>query len=155
MDLYSNKIARIFQKRGYKKGDVVALISYNKPEYIGIWLGLGKIGVVTALINTNLRSQSLAHCINVAKCKGIIFTSEFAKEIKEIHETLPSITDYIVYGKQTAFENTVLHMDELLTSVSSDPVKSEQPIKPKDKLLYIYTSGTTGLPKAAIMVHDK
>lgn len=51
----------------------------NRPEYVGLWLGLGKIGVVTALINTNLKAQSLAHCVNVAKCKGIIFTSEFAK----------------------------------------------------------------------------
>lgn len=130
-------------------------MSYNKPEYIGIWLGLGKIGVVTALINTNLRSQSLTHCVNVAKCKGFIFTSEFAKDIKEINESLPSDMEHIVYGEQTILENNVLNMDDLLSSASSDPVKSEQPITPKDKLLYIYTSGTTGLPKAAIMVHEK
>ncbi|XP_065226308.1 long-chain fatty acid transport protein 4-like isoform X1 [Planococcus citri] len=161
LDLYSNKVARIFQKKGYKKGDVVALMSLNRPQYIGIWLGLGKIGVVTALINTNLRSHSLAHCVNVAKCKAFVFGYEFAKDVKEIVEALDPKTEYMAYGEGTftgagdSFLRNCGDMEQLLSSVSDDAVEPETPIGPKDKLLYIYTSGTTGLPKAAIMVHDK
>lgn len=77
LDAFSNKIGRSFQKLGYKKGDVVSLISYNSIEYVGIWLGLAKVGVITALINTNLRLQPLAHCIKAAKSKGVIFTGDF------------------------------------------------------------------------------
>jgi solute carrier family 27 fatty acid transporter 1/4 len=63
---YSNKIARLFsEKFNLKKGDCVALFMENKPEYIGIWLGLSKLGVITALINTNLRTHSLKHVKNV------------------------------------------------------------------------------------------
>ena len=50
-----------FEKFHLKKGDCVALFMENKPEYIGIWLGLSKLGVITALINTNLRTHSLKH----------------------------------------------------------------------------------------------
>jgi acyl-CoA synthetase (AMP-forming)/AMP-acid ligase II len=50
----------------------------NKPEYIATWLGLGKIGVITALINTNLRMQSLVHCLTIAKVKAIIYADELA-----------------------------------------------------------------------------
>ena len=52
--------------QGLGKGDVVALMMPNRPDYLAIWLGLSRLGVTTALINTNLRGDSLAHCLKVA-----------------------------------------------------------------------------------------
>lgn len=75
---YSNRIASIFQKAGFKKGDVVALFMTNKPEFVATWLGLGKLGVITALINTNLRLQQLIHCISVADSKAIIYSKDLS-----------------------------------------------------------------------------
>ncbi len=49
---------------------------YSRPEYIGVWLGLAKIGVIPALINFNLRQQALIHTIKVADCKGAIYGLE-------------------------------------------------------------------------------
>ena len=55
---YSNKIANLFSnKYNLKKGDVVAILMENKPEYIALWYGLSKLGVISALINSNLRSK--------------------------------------------------------------------------------------------------
>jgi hypothetical protein len=73
---YSNRIAHLFLKK-YKlsKGDSVALFLENKPEYMGILLGLSKIGVITALINVSLRAESLLHSIHVTKAKILIFDS--------------------------------------------------------------------------------
>ena len=56
-----------------KKGDCVALFMGNKPEFIGIWLGLSKIGVITAWINTNLKKQALFHSIKIAESKAVIY----------------------------------------------------------------------------------
>jgi acyl-coenzyme A synthetase/AMP-(fatty) acid ligase len=51
----------------------VALFMENKPEFVGIWLGLSKLGVITALVNTNLKNEPLLHSIDVAKaCLAII-----------------------------------------------------------------------------------
>lgn len=50
----------------------------NRPEHVAIWLGLGKLGVITALINTNLRLQSLIHCLRIAKVKSIIYMEEYS-----------------------------------------------------------------------------
>ena len=44
MDIFSNKIANYFKNLGYKKGDEISLLMENRIEYIGIWLGLAKIG---------------------------------------------------------------------------------------------------------------
>ena len=44
----------------------------NRPEYVAIWLGLSKIGAISALINYNLRKDSLLHCIQVSNSKAVI-----------------------------------------------------------------------------------
>ena len=48
----------------------------NKPEFVATWLGLSKLGVISALINTNLKSQALVHSITVSKAKVIVFGFE-------------------------------------------------------------------------------
>jgi len=45
-------------------------------EFVGTWLGLAKLGIVTALINFNLRLETLAHCINSSNSKALIYSSE-------------------------------------------------------------------------------
>jgi len=62
--------------QGLRKGDVVALYMESRPEYVAAWLGLAKIGVVTALINFNLRLETFAHCVTVSGAKSVIFGAE-------------------------------------------------------------------------------
>ena len=69
-------MANFFLDSGYRKGDVVGFLMENRPEYFATWLGLAKIGVIPALINTNLRNQSLLNCLKTAKCTGIIYGLE-------------------------------------------------------------------------------
>ena len=75
---YSNRNANYFKSQGYKKGDVVALFLESCPEFVCIWLGLSKLGVITALINTNLRLDSLRHCITAADARAIIFGTDLS-----------------------------------------------------------------------------
>ena len=77
IDDYSNKVANSFLAAGYKRGDAVALYMDNRPEYVAIWLGLAKIGVVPALVNHNQKKQAFEHAVKVADSKAIIFGAEF------------------------------------------------------------------------------
>ena len=72
--LRSRQITRFFQSRGYKKGDVVAIMMQNQVDYPCYWLGLSRIGVIPALINTNIRHGSLIHTFKVVNCKAVIFS---------------------------------------------------------------------------------
>ena len=72
----SNRVANYFMQRGFKKGDTVAFFMPNRPEYIILWFGLAKIGVIPALVNFNLRKKPLLHTIKVVKCKAIIYGLE-------------------------------------------------------------------------------
>lgn len=75
----SNRVGIYFKSKDFKRGDTVALLMESKPEYACVWLGLSKLGVVTALINTNLRKETLVHSIKVAGSKAIIVGSELAQ----------------------------------------------------------------------------
>lgn len=57
----------------YQKGDCVAIFMENRPEFIGLWLGLSKIGVISALINTNLKGEPLKHSISSSKALAVIY----------------------------------------------------------------------------------
>lgn len=70
-------MAHIFEEAGFKAGDTVALVLDNRPEYVAIWLGLAKAGIITALINHNLKDKPLIHSIQIADCKAVIFGADF------------------------------------------------------------------------------
>ena len=72
-------MAHVFEDAGFKPGDTVALMMDNRPEYVAIWLGLAKAGLVTALINYNLQGDVLAHSIRIANGKAVIFSSNFTQ----------------------------------------------------------------------------
>ena len=74
----ANRFARWALDRGIAKGDVVCLMMLNRPEYLAIWLGLTSVGVVVALVNTQLRGASLAHCIDIVAPKHVIAAAEIS-----------------------------------------------------------------------------
>jgi fatty-acyl-CoA synthase len=67
-----NRYARWALAEGLAAGDVVALNLANAPDYAAIWLGLGQVGCVVALLNTNLAAEAVARAIAVAGAKRTI-----------------------------------------------------------------------------------
>jgi len=146
---YSNKIANIFYAKRYQKGDVVGIMMSNSPAYVCVWLGLSKLGVIAALLNTSIKGASLLHCINIAKCRAIIFSHEFSKEVVE---TCKGYELFQLNGDLLS-DNAYPLMDWLPNAPVEFP--SVVPTTYGDKALYIYTSGTTGLPKPAVLPHSR
>uniref|UniRef100_A0A7N8WQ08 long-chain-fatty-acid--CoA ligase n=1 Tax=Mastacembelus armatus TaxID=205130 RepID=A0A7N8WQ08_9TELE len=86
LDELSNAVAHWARSQGLVSGDVVALFMESWPLHVALWLGLAKIGVEAALINFNLRHDSLLHCIGVSGSRAIVFGAELAdgKIVQEI-----------------------------------------------------------------------
>lgn len=142
----SNKVANFFYEKGFRKGDVIALIMENRVEYGPFWMGLSKIGVITALINTNLRGDSLKHCITNGEAKAVVFTELYEEAVAGIHD---NEKEYFCFDKDSSLD-WVTSLQPLLGVASQmEPPRCKNTIL--DKMMYIYTSGTTGLPKAAVI----
>ncbi|XP_076268207.1 long-chain fatty acid transport protein 4-like isoform X2 [Rhynchophorus ferrugineus] len=145
LDIHTNRIAHYFKHKGLKKNDIVSLLHDNSPEYVAIWLGLAKLGVLTAFINTNLVFGSLCHCIQVAKSKALIFSSNYKTAVNSIQDSIKDVTLF-------EYNEELKHV--LLSECTTAP-EEIQNIDFRDYLCYIYTSGTTGLPKAAPLSHKR
>ena len=168
IEIYSNKVSHFFLSQGFKRGDVLAVFIENKPQYVGVLLGLSKIGVTAALINTNLTMASLTHCITVGNSKGIIFdftlspaVADVMDELKNKDTQFPSfMIDSPNPGSSTPISLPfpgIVDVDRGLSGMTSAavPRKVRDSVKWSDSLCYIYTSGTTGLPKAAFNDHSR
>jgi fatty-acyl-CoA synthase len=149
----SRRYARWALDQGLAAGDVVSLLMPNRPEYMAIWLGLSRLGVTTALINTQLRGASLAHCLNVAKAHHVIVDASLMGGLAEIAQTLegaPRIWLHGVAMTDWRIDLVVDHYDAAALAALPTPE-----VTLADRALLIYTSGTTGLPKAANVSHHR
>ncbi|KAI4498643.1 hypothetical protein M0802_006349 [Mischocyttarus mexicanus] len=153
LEEFSNRIGRYFCTRLLSRGDSVALVMESRPEYIGTWLGLSKVGFVGALINTNLRQEVLIHSIKTANCKALIYGSELKDAIRDIKDKLPEMMffQWSEHEDISILEGAIDLNKEILATDPSPPLKELVLGTPRDKLIYIYTSGTTGMPKAAVI----
>uniref|UniRef100_A0AAX7UN97 Very long-chain fatty acid transport protein n=1 Tax=Astatotilapia calliptera TaxID=8154 RepID=A0AAX7UN97_ASTCA len=138
--------------QGWTEGDVVALYMESQPLMAALWLGFAIIGVEAALINYNLRQQSLLHCLSVSGARAMVFGSEMTGAVTEVSSMLqPSMVLFSTGKQEDKDELQVQSLDSLLARSPTHP----PPCKIRKELFYIYTSGTTGMPKAAVVVHSR
>ena len=146
----ANRYARWTLAQNLAKGDAVALMMPNRPEYLAIWLGITSVGVVVSLINTNLRGASLAHCLDIAAPKHVIVAAELNDEFRSTAELLASRPKIWSHGS-----DDFARIDRDIEAFPAEPlaVAERRGVTIADPALHIYTSGTTGLPKAANVSH--
>ncbi|ESQ87178.1 acyl-CoA synthetase [Asticcacaulis sp. AC460] len=152
LDTMANRYAHWGRARGLKPGDTVALFMPNRLEYIAIWVGLNKIGVITALINNSLTGSGLAHCINISMASLTLVDRTTMPCFKEVEKSIERHQALWVLDLDRDEESdNCRSLDSALKGVSSvrpDPAL-RMGMTANAVALYIYTSGTTGLPKAA------
>jgi len=145
--------------------DHVAMDFTNKPEFLFVMLGLLAIGAIPALINFNLKSKTLMHCITAADSKLFIFDCEIASNVEGIKESLAQAGIRSICllddATHTPPENTswteCVSTQHISTQCSTErpPDSMRSGAKPIDMELLMFTSGTTGLPKPAIVSFNK
>lgn len=66
IDQIANQVGHWALQRGLRPNDTVALMMSNRAEYCAFWMGMAKVAVRTALINTNAVGKALTHSVEVA-----------------------------------------------------------------------------------------
>jgi fatty-acyl-CoA synthase len=146
----ANRYARWALAQNLDKGETVCLLMPNRPDYLAIWLGITSVGGVVALINTQLRGPSLAHCIDLVAPRHVIVASELSEALQAAG--LSSAPKIWPHGG-----GSLPRIDCTIENFSSAPLTAAErrDVTIADRALAIYTSGTTGLPKAANVSHHR
>jgi fatty-acyl-CoA synthase len=154
----ANRVAHWAQGIGLGRGDRVALLMENRPEFLETWAGLAKLGITAALINTNMNGRALRHAIEAAQTRHVIVGAECLPSWNTCDPD-PDWSVWVRAAEDTAAElppGARDHGPALEAALDIDPDRSlREGVTAGDDLFYIYTSGTTGLPKAARFSHLK
>lgn len=147
-----NNLSRALLKRDIKKGDKVALMSSNRPEWNFCDFGAMQLGVAIVPLYPTLSEQDLNHILTDADVK-LIFVSN--KELYgKLKRALDSLSTQIEVISFDTVEGTIAWEDFLKTGdqgVDLEIIKNK--IDEDDLLTLIYTSGTTGKPKGVCLSH--
>ncbi|KAM3624291.1 uncharacterized protein V6R79_021627 [Siganus canaliculatus] len=145
--------------QGWVEGEVVALYMESQPSVVTLWMGLALIGVEAALINCNLRGQSLQHCVRVSGARALVYGTELRDAVSEVSSSLEP--DMVLFStgqcspEEKLGDHRVQSLDHILDQLPKHPPEYTTRKGFNDRLFYIYTSGTTGMPKAAVVVHSR
>ncbi|MGQ1890267.1 AMP-dependent synthetase/ligase [Thermophagus sp. OGC60D27] len=143
---------------GFKKGDKIATISNNRPEWNFVDMGMAMAGVVHVPVYPTLGEEDFKHILSHSDAKMLIVADlptyrrlePIVRKITKLkwiytfnyYEGIPHWSEITRDGS----ENKVKYRDKL-TAISDS-------IQPEDLLTIIYTSGTTGLPKGVMLSHQ-
>ncbi|XP_050768663.1 long-chain fatty acid transport protein 6-like isoform X3 [Gymnogyps californianus] len=146
VDRRSNRVAQVFlHHAALKKGDTVALLMGNEPDFIHMWFGLAKLGCVVAFLNFNVRSRSLLHCVSSCEPKILVVGADLLGTLEEILPNLQKDISVWIMTKDSTFPSVRTLLDKI-EAASEDPVpvNRRSANNLKSSVLYIFTSGTTG-----------
>ena len=88
LDAIANRYAHWAKGQNIRRGQVVALVMPNRLEYAAIWLGLSKVGVITALINNQLAGAALCHCLKISGAGHILTDADTLGQVEAVKDDL-------------------------------------------------------------------
>ncbi len=149
-----NRVANILTSLKVSKGDKVALIMANSPEFIYTWFALAKIGAVMVPINTTTKGEMLSYILNHCEAKVLFIHDEFYQLYVEIKDELDYIRHVVCVDGADLKTNEKIKPYNQFFENASDVFLADKSVKRCDLMCILYTSGTTGLPKGVMLSHN-
>ena len=147
--------------RGLQKGDRVALILENSPEFYCIDQALQKLGIINVSIYPTLTADETAFILNDSGARILFVGNPFLlKKFKKVEdkcaavEVVVSFPEDVETDEKLVTYRQILEQGRTLFPAWSEQIESRfQEVGHDDIATLIYTSGTTGVPKGAMLTH--
>ncbi|MCK5833086.1 AMP-binding protein [bacterium] len=134
------KLASFLKHAGFKKGQHIAVLGKNSPEWAITYFAIQTVGCVTIPLDPALRPQELRYIIRHSDAAAIFNNERFTAPLRE-ENGFESIKQYNLEDIWKIMESEI----EILPSFSNQDADLPASI--------IYTSGTTGSPKGVVLSH--
>ncbi len=133
-----------------KKGDRIAILAKNCPEYLEALFAAAKIGAILVPLNIRLIGQELAYIFINCEPKGLILGEDFLGVISDVKDQINLSNCLLLDGAEAT---GMTPYESFLDSADDRTPHLEEPNTLDDPQVILYTSGTTGYPKGAIQTH--
>jgi long-chain acyl-CoA synthetase len=148
-------VARALQEWGIRKGDRVAILSENRPEWTMADFACLLLGAVVVPVYTTLTSEQTAYILQDSGSRIVFVSSE--KQLLKVR----SIQNQTVLERMVVMDAAeTAHAVQMQRLMHDGPKEQDaqlnsaaRTIAPDDLATIIYTSGTTGTPKGAMLTH--
>ena len=148
-DRRADGLAAALLAQGLNPGDRVAVLAHNCIEWLEIYVGLARAGLVALPLNFRLTGHEIAYILQDARAAALLCTAVLQERV---HEVMPGLAlrAQVQIGGET--QDGWLDYEKLIHQAV---VPARWPeVKPSDTCALMYTSGTTGKPKGAIRSHE-
>jgi len=145
------RIAGGLASLGVGKGDTVALLLSNRPEFVACDLAAVALGAVPFSIYQTSSPEQIAYVVGDAGARVAIVEAAFLDSFERAREDLPELEHLIVLDADPGESETLAQLEA--RDPGFDPSAAGAAVGPDDLLTLIYTSGTTGPPKGVQLTH--
>ena len=152
-----NYISYGLMQLGIKKGDRLASISNNRPEWNFLDMAILQLGAVHVPIYPTISENDYKYILNHAEVKMVFVSGwELLRKFENIISETPALAENVY-----TFRNLrgYKHLNEIISLGMANPSQQylseiKERISPDDLATLIYTSGTTGNPKGVMLTHS-
>jgi len=149
LDEASNKVANALIKMGVEKGDRVALLLPNSPDFVAIYFGIVKSGGIAVPLDTRYKVDELASLCDNCRPKVLATESAFLEPLVSALPRFSYIEQVIDLG--TKYKGQFLSYGEIIATGSAHRVEVE--LESEDIAHIAYTSGPVLQPRGSVMSH--
>jgi long-chain acyl-CoA synthetase len=174
VDDASRALAAYLQAQGLEKGDRVALMMPNVPQYPVAIAAVLRAGYVVVNVNPLYTPRELEHQLKDSGAKAIILLENFAATLQQVQASVPAkkviltaLGDMLGFPKSLIVNYVVRKVKKMVPAfelpgavafndaLSQGRGKSFKPatLGPDDIAVLQYTGGTTGVSKGAVLLH--
>jgi long-chain acyl-CoA synthetase len=153
-------LASGLQLSGVKRGDRVAILSENRPEWAMADYACLTAALTDVPIYPTLPAEQIAYVLGDSGAVAIfVSNAEQAAKIASIRGEVPALKTVIAFESTPTADTTLSALEELGTRDENAESIAEYrreayAVQPGDIATLIYTSGTTGPPKGVMLTHD-
>jgi long-chain acyl-CoA synthetase len=155
------RVALGLESLGVARGDRVAILSENRPEWAIADYGCLTAGFTDVPIYPTLPADQIAYIVNNSEAVAIfVSTRTQAGKIASVREEIPSLRTVVAFDDVGSLADLSLSALEAMGAAEETPEslaryqKNADAVGPDDLATLIYTSGTTGEPKGVTLSHD-